>query len=76
MYARTSTRTKLKMLLWSIALIAVVTLWYASVKWQADRSNVPTGTGTGIVGVTDQTGDIEFARRIIVYQTPSVAADA
>ncbi len=74
MYARTPTRTKLKMLLWSIALIAVVTLWYASVKWQADRSNVPTGTG--IVGVIDQTGDIELARRIIVYQTPSVAADA
>ncbi|WP_027086522.1 hypothetical protein [Cohnella panacarvi] len=75
MYARTSTKSrKWKALLWSIALIAVVTLWYASVAWHADRSDVPSGTG--IIGISDQTGDIELARRIIVYQSPSVAADA
>lgn len=75
MYARTSNKSgKWKLLLWAIALVAVVALWYASVAWQADRSDVPSGTG--ISGGADQTGDIELARRIIVYQTPSVAADA
>jgi len=75
MYARTSTKSRrLKALLWGIALIAVISMWYASVAWHADRSEVPMGTG--IVGVSDQTGDIELARRIIVYQSPSVAADA
>ncbi|MBO9600851.1 MAG: hypothetical protein J7559_23885 [Cohnella sp.] len=75
MYGRTSSKSnKLKILLWSVALIAVVALWYASVAWQADRSQVPASIG--ITGVSDQTGDIGLARRIIVYQSPSVTADA
>lgn len=75
MYARTPTKSgRWKLLLWTVALIAVVALWYASVAWQADRSEVPSGTG--IVAVSDQSGDIGLARRIIVYQSPSVAADA
>lgn len=54
-----------KVLLWSIALVAVVALWYASVVWQADRSKAPSGIG--ITDVSDQQGGIELARRIIVY---------
>ena len=68
-----------KLVLWGIALAAVIALWYVSVVWQADRSKIPSSTG--ITGVSDQESGIELARRIIVYRldepsTPVLAADA
>lgn len=52
------------------ALLVLIGAWSAFVVWNANKAPIPVPAGSQIGAVTSEgTGEVELARRIIVYVT-------